>query len=212
MDDVIEFVNRGDIVKKLTQENNLHPIAEKIFQMLDQKSLVLARGVSRTWKNYVDKETSFWDGLPTKKYLKAVKDERLDIFQNLVDYAKDKNPCDPYYYSVMHYAALKGKTNVMKILLRNAKNKNPPVEIFKWTPLHVDARAGQLNMCKLILKNTDDKKPKTWKNNTPIELAQRGRQKAIDEGKNEKVPKYDAIIELFAPRRKSARIQRSCKK
>ena len=75
MDDVIEFVNRGDIVKKLTQENNLHPIAEKIFQMLDQKSLVQARGVSRTWKNYVDKETSFWEasGLlvrPTELLLK----------------------------------------------------------------------------------------------------------------------------------------------
>ena len=125
MDDVIEFVNRGDIVKKLTQENNLHPIAEKIFQMLDQKSLVQARGVSRTWKNYVDEETSLWDELPIRKYFKAVVDERLDIIQNLVDYAKDKNPCDPIGWSVMHYAACKGKTNVMKILIRNAKNKNP---------------------------------------------------------------------------------------
>ena len=127
MDDVtrnaIEFVNKVDIVKKLTQENNLHPIAEKIFQMLDQKSLVQARGVSRTWKNYVDKETSFWDGLLFWKYLKAVIDERLDIIQNLVDYAKDKNPCDQNCLSVMHYAAAKGKTNVMKILIRNAEQK-----------------------------------------------------------------------------------------
>ena len=117
MDDVIEFVNRGDIVKKLTQENNLLHIAEKIFHMLDQKSLVQARGVSRTWKNYVDKETSFWDGLLFWKYLKAVIDERLDIIQNLVDYAKDKNPCDQNSLSVMQYAAAKGKTNVMKILI-----------------------------------------------------------------------------------------------
>ena len=114
-----------DIVKKLTQENNLHPIAEKIFQMLDQKSLVQARGVSRTWKNYVDEETSLWDELPIRKYFKAVVDERLDIIQNLVDYAKDKNPCDRIGWSVMHYAAGEGKTNVMKILIRNAKNKNP---------------------------------------------------------------------------------------
>ena len=55
-----------DIVMKLTQENNLHPIAEKIFQMLDQKSLVQARGVSRTWKDYVDEETSLWDELPAR--------------------------------------------------------------------------------------------------------------------------------------------------
>ena len=102
MDDVIEFVNRGDIVKKLTQENNLHPIAEKIFQMLDQKSIVQARGVSRTWKNYVDNETSFWDRLPSTKYFKAVKYERLDIIQNLVDYAKDNNPCDPYSEFICH--------------------------------------------------------------------------------------------------------------
>ena len=64
-----------DIVKKLTQENNLHPIAEKIFQMLDQKSLVQARGVSRTWKDYVDKETSLWDELPYWQYIKAVDDK-----------------------------------------------------------------------------------------------------------------------------------------
>ena len=116
---------------------------------------------------------------------------------------------------VMHYAAERGKTNVMKILIQNAKNKNPPDEIYKWTPLHLAARAGQLNMCKLILANIDDKKPKTGKNRknrTPVELAQRARQKAIYEGKTKKVSKYDAIIELFAPRRKSARIQRSCEK
>ena len=205
-----------DIVEKLTQENNLHPIAEKIFQMLDQKSLVQARGVSRTWKNYVDEETSLWDELPSRKYFKAVVDERLDIIQNLVDYAKDKNPCDPIGWSVMHYAACKGKTNVMKILIRNAKNKNPclPQYARKWTPLHLAAMYGHVDMCKLILKNTDDKNPPLddGRRETPVELAQAARKKAIREGKNEEVHKYDAIIQLFAPRRQSARIQRYCKK
>ena len=93
MDDVtsnvIEFVNKGDILRKLTKEKSLHLIADKIFQMLDQKSLVQAREVSRTWKNYIDNETSFWDRLHDRKSCKAVDDERLDIIQNFVDYAKD---------------------------------------------------------------------------------------------------------------------------
>ena len=39
------------------------------------------------------------------------------------DYTKDKNPCTPDGFSVMHLAAANGKTNVMKILIRNAENK-----------------------------------------------------------------------------------------
>ena len=141
--------------------------------------------------------------------------ERLDIIQNLVDYAKDKNPCDQSGWSVMHYAAGEGKTNVMKILIRNAKNKNPPTkDARKVTPLHYAATYGHVDICKLILKNTDDKNPPLdgGRRETPVELAQAARKKAIREGKNEEVQKYDAIIQLFAPRRQSARIQRYCKK
>ena len=62
------------------------------------------------------------------------------------DYTKDKNPCTPDGFSVMHLAAANGKTNVMKILIRNEENKNPPAIGNGWTPLHLAAQFAQLNM------------------------------------------------------------------
>merc|ERR1719391_997613 len=69
-------------------------IAQKIFRLLPPKALLKSRVVCRSWKEYVDIRTDLWSGIPRRRYMRAVRDGRLDICQMILSSIDEKNPTD----------------------------------------------------------------------------------------------------------------------
>ena len=70
----------------------------------------------------------------------------------------------------LHIAALKGHTEIYKVIMEKVADKNPVNKGF--TPLQIAAKSGNLEMCKLILENVNDKSPVDANGQTPKEVAE----------------------------------------
>ena len=74
----------------------------------------------------------------------------------------------------MHLAALKGHSEVCRLIIENVEDKNP-ADNFGDTPLHLAAKKGSLDICKMILPKVKDKNPVSRVNRkTPLDLARLG--------------------------------------
>ena len=149
-------------------------IAKKIFNLLDHKTLLKVRVVSTEWKDEVDQETSLWSDISQDTYLKAVRQERMDIIRNLVDYAQDPNPANEGGFTLLHVAAFLGRAEVCKLLLDHCAEKNPRDNFNGETPLHQAASYGEAEVCKVLLQNGADKNPRDDAGRTPIHWAANG--------------------------------------
>ena len=148
-------------------------ITKEIFKLLDHKTLSKVRQVSKEWKHEVDQETSFWSDIyPVNgyRYRKAVKENRLDIIRNLIDYAQDPNPANEAGLTLLHQAAWHGNIEVCKLLQEHVGNKNPR-DKYGRTPLHHAALKGHAEMCKLLLEDGADKNPRDDRGWTPLHKA-----------------------------------------
>ena len=153
-------------------------IARKVFRFLDHKTLLKVRRVSTEWKHEVDQETSFWSDISPETYLKAVRHERMDIIQNMVDYAQDPNPANEAGDTPLHVAASRGKVDVCKLLLERVDDNNPR-DNDGCTPLHWAAFHGRVEVCKLFLQNNADKNPRDNQGKTPLHVAAREGQAKV---------------------------------
>ena len=72
-------------------------------------------------------------------------------------------------WTPLHTAALKGHTEIYKIIMETVADKNPLV--YGFSPLHFAAIEGNLEVCRLILENVNDKNPSGVDGKTPEDMA-----------------------------------------
>ena len=58
---LVAHLAREDFLARMTQLDNAPHIPEAVFAMLDQKSLTMARLVSRAWRTFVDENSPLWE-------------------------------------------------------------------------------------------------------------------------------------------------------
>jgi ankyrin repeat protein len=85
-------------------------------------------------------------------------------------YAKDKNPADFDGQTPLHWAAMFGYLEIVKLLLEHATDKNR-ADMDGKTPLHLAVEEGNLETVKLLLQYAKDKNPADNKDKTPLHLA-----------------------------------------
>ena len=102
----------------------------------------------------------FWNSLKVCQF----------IVENNPHIAWDKTISEPKRLSPFHIAALRGHTEIYKIIMETVADKNPIC--CGLTPLHTAAMFGNLEMCKLILENVNDKNPVNRHGFTPKDNAE----------------------------------------
>ena len=135
----------------LTNNNAFQHIYEKIFVLLDHKTLLMCRLVNQSW-NTILCNPIFWvlkcgSLNARKKNCSVIETKNLHkAWMNLI--ARPENTND----------LTKNKNNVTLCLIR--MHKYLTVDSFSLyqflPPLHVAALAGDLNLVKFILENSDD--------------------------------------------------------
>ena len=70
---------------------------------------------------------------------------KVDV--NVKDYINER--------SGIHYAALNGRVDVVKVLLQNGADVND-VDVLEWTALHCAAKKGHVGVVKVLIQNGAD--------------------------------------------------------
>jgi len=149
-------------------------IATAIFRAMahfDTETLLKCRLMSTGWRDFIDKHTTLWSRMPLWK---AAEENRLDICETIVKYAKEKNPVRPIFstgWSVLHEAADEGLFEVCKLIIDQLDVKNPPDTLHGDTPLHEAAQNGHLDICRYIMDRVVEKNPTNISGRTPLHLA-----------------------------------------
>ena len=124
-------------------------LAEKIFDRLDNESLVNSRKVSRPWSEFTENEMFF---------LKRIIKKLIGGYENFQETWK----------LVMKKADMEMMNELalaVKLFLSqhpgNCYDENCKYRAVPRSPLHIAAEAGQVSLCEFILKITEDKNPGT---------------------------------------------------
>ena len=167
-----------------------HQIGKKIFEELDNQSLIKCREVNESWRGSIDGEktvpfriikslTNVPDGYLDKTFGKVDLDSVIKLMKDIQD-----------VYSVFHkvkqsFEIFFGdqKQRTYPRISNGLSNPNPvnPSIVFGMTALHHAAQNGYLNVCKLIAENVQEKNPKDFAGATPLQMAdQRGHSSVVE--------------------------------
>ena len=123
----------------------------------------------------------------------AVEMGNEDIYDIIMARIKELNQND--FEGILHLAAQKGLTSMVKMIIQTASDKNPRDD-FGCTLLHYAAQRGKYDICKLILMEVEDKNPENDSGKTPLDLAYMNENydifKANPKDKNGKTPLHHA--------------------
>ena len=148
----------------------------------DVTTLLRLRLVSKEWRDAIDSiyGKKLWG---QQSLMRAVRDNRLDICQLILEHAQNKNPRSHYGYHVeqkhpidvwgntpLHCAAIFGHLDICSLIIDQVEDKNPKGG-YNYTPLHEAARFGHLDICQLIIDQVEEKSPMDYVGNTPLDLA-----------------------------------------
>ena len=142
---------------------------EQINELLDNKSLIKCKEVSRTMSSIIDAQKSgtFLTKRVIHRYIKYYKKfaeewkivlkklpiDRLNVFGILVkDFYKAVPSRPGFQWSPMHIAAERGDINFCKLIA-----KLGTIQKYKWSPLHFSAQAGHLEVSKFLYEELKDK-------------------------------------------------------
>ena len=149
-------------------------IADKIFGLLDIKSLAKCRRVAKVWKDIIDSKTGFWGNVPAKHYCLFAAHGKLNLCQNIVRQSKNKIcPANPTYgigWTPLHEAARRGHTDICRLIMEEVEDKNPESSNGK-TPMHLACKGGHLETCRLIMDSVSNKNPVDDHRRTPLHYA-----------------------------------------
>ena len=165
-------------------------LAEKIFDSLDNESLVNSRTVSRSWSEFTEDEVFFsrriiiklidgyvdfkdtWKFVMKKADIEMTKELALAVKFFLSQHPGncfDEN-CNhrALSHSPLHIGALAGQVTLCEFILKITKDKNPR-NINGWTPLlHAAAYSGHLLIYEMIMNEIQDKNPRNVSGWTPL--------------------------------------------
>ena len=138
---LVAYLAREDFLAKMTEEKNVPHIPEAVFAMLDQKSLMMARLVSRSWRTFVDKNSPLWGQIDTDQIEEVAEAGRVDIMREILS----RDPSADIWEAYM-LAVKKGDVDMVKVFLSLSKNKNPmdeePEDEQESSPFHLAAYEG----------------------------------------------------------------------
>jgi hypothetical protein len=86
------------------------------------------------------------------KYLSAFLDKHPSLINATQRFQEGRKPGEYDYYTPLHWAAEKGKVEVVELLLKHKADTNADCGN-GLTPLHLAARYGNLEVCRVLLKN-----------------------------------------------------------
>ena len=117
---LVAYLAREDFLARMTKEKSVPHIPEAVFAMLDQKSLMMARLVSRSWRTFVDKNSPLWGQIDTDQIEEVAEAGRVDIMREILS----RDPSADIFPAYM-LAVKKGDVDMVKVFLSLSKNKNP---------------------------------------------------------------------------------------
>ena len=172
-------------------------LSENIFDLLDNKSLVDCKEVSKSWYFYLDTQKFLqiriiknveetieriqkidfkgwayrpWTDIDSKSIMVNSKNGQFDLaHRKIMEKIKECYKCDTRK-SAFRNAAVFGHFNVVKYVMDSAEDKNPADWVGD-TPLHEAASQGHLAIVKYIMDNIRDKSPKNCYGKTPLHYA-----------------------------------------
>lgn len=110
----------------------------------------------------------------------AAKSGYADLVAILVDNGADINECNRQGHAAIHFAAWKGRHNVVKVLLEKGKNLGIKVNYVKgftsYSPLHLAAKIGHIGIMELLIKKggADVNARTNYFGRTPLHYAAHG--------------------------------------
>ena len=110
-------------------------ILEQINELLDNKSLIKCKEVSRTMCSIIENQKS--GSFLTKRVIQS-------YINNSNEFAEEWN--------IVLKKLPVGKLNVFGILVKKFYKAVPSRTQFQWSPMHIAAERGDMNFCKLIAK------------------------------------------------------------
>jgi len=113
---------------------------------------------------------------------KAAAEMNFKAVESLLNQKADANAKTFDGMTAMHYAAMSGQTNMLKLLLAHQAEINVATTNEGWTPLHFAAMFGQMDAVQLLLDNHADINAKArYGGATPLHLAlQRGQTNVVE--------------------------------
>ena len=145
-------------------------VAEQIFQQLDNKSLAKCREVERLWQNFIDERNYPWlriVNIPTvlryrDTYMHlAAQCGQTDMFEIILDKEENKNPKNYYGQTPFIVACLRGRMNIVLILLKKYDELKIDLNIEDddgWTAFHSACSNGHSEIAEMIMKNSSELK------------------------------------------------------
>ena len=138
---LVAYLAKEDFLARMTKEKSVPHIPEAVFAMLDQKSLMMSRLVSRSWRTFVDENSPLWGRINTDQIQEVAKAGRVDIMSEILS----RNPSADITQAYL-LAVKKGDVDMVKVFLSLSKNKNPmdeePVDEQESSPFHLAAYEG----------------------------------------------------------------------
>ena len=126
----------------------LQHVALQIFKQLDPKSLGFCRSVSKSWKEVIDDDKTWWQSLlleyksfMIKKIYKSYRNDQLEEFIEAMEYINDNESLEN----------LKLFATFMRVYCRDVK-KNLETNDFD-SPLHFAADRNRIDIFKIIVRS-----------------------------------------------------------
>lgn len=173
-------------------------IGEKVFDFLDNRSIIRCKEASRTWYDFINEQKSTWIRM-IKKYVKESNEAYTEcpkhwrqLFSRINSKEVFKLACKIHNYVLdnirmdcktlshkgkgltpLHFATMFSQSidlETIRNIIEVSTVKNPR-DIEGNTPLHLAARKGDLKVFLLIQEKADYINPKNDHSNTPLHRA-----------------------------------------
>ena len=158
-------------------------LGKSVLNLLDDKSLVQSRKVSRRWKNFIDQDKTIWIRKIKKQVGNFEKDPDWqksvskiptatvrELFNAVCQFYDEDPSRKNENWSPLHIAVECGNLNLTQVIIAKIGDKNPKNNE-GFTPLHFAAQNGHLELCQLVFNYTEEKNPRDNVGITPHYLA-----------------------------------------